>query len=297
VLGVIVMAAALLALGLCGDGRAEGRLLVEDAGFPVAMAPLPGGGLRYGERLTGRVREVDGRGRLRPEPVAAVEVSTDGQRGLLGLAVDGQGRTFAAWTDPPGMLLVGQVVPAPVRVLWRGPPSSNLGNGGHLELSPDGRLVVGLGDLGRGDRSGRLLGLDPDGPPDQHPDVLSSGWNNPFAFGFSPSGALWVADNAPGEEPERLVRLSQDGRPAFATDLSGRQIAPAGLVALSDSRLVLCAYLTEELAIYDVEQGRRRTLVEGCRTGVVRLTTGDLAYANEHEVRILEDTGPVGFRP
>jgi hypothetical protein len=60
---------------------------------------------------------------------------------------------------------------------------------------------------------------------------------------------------------------------------------------------VLCAYLTEELVLYDVEKGRRRTLVEGCRTGVVRLTTGDLAYANEHEVRVLGDTGLAGFRP
>lgn len=278
-----MVAGALLALGLCGDGRAEGRLLVEDAAFPVAMAPLPGGGLRYGERLTGRVREVDGRGRLRPEPVAEVEVSTPGQRGLLGLAVDDRGRTFAAWTDPGRVILVGQVAPGPVRVLWRGPQSSRIGNGGHLELSPDGRLVVGVGDLQRGDRSGQLLALDPDGSPGQEPEVVSSGWNNPFAFGFSPSGELWVADNAPGEEPERLARV---GGPV--TEVPGKQIAPAGLAAVSDGELVLCAYLTKELTLYAVDTGRLRKLADGCRTGVVRLPGGDLAYANEDEIRVLD---------
>ena len=41
------------------------------------------------------------------EPLAQVNVSTEGQRGLLGLAVDDQGRTFAAWTDPQETIVVG----------------------------------------------------------------------------------------------------------------------------------------------------------------------------------------------
>ena len=286
----VLLAAALVVLPLagCGDGPPQGRLLVSDADSPAALAALPDGGLRYGERLTGRVREVDGRGRVRPEPVAQVEVSTDGQRGLLGLAVDRRDRTFAAWTDRSGTILVGQVAPGPVRVVWRGPPSAPIGNGGHLELPPDGRLLVGIGDLQRGDRSGRLLAVDPDESADQDPEVVSGGWNNPFAFGLSPSGELWVADNAPGREPERLVGIRRGGEVFFSTELPGAQIAPAGLVALSDSELVICAYLTGRLMRYEVGSGRLRTLAEGCRTGVVQLTTGHLAYAGEDEIRLLE---------
>lgn len=287
----VPLAAALLLWSLvnCGDGSSEGRLLVGEAASPVALASLPGGGLRFGERLTGRVREVDGRGRLRPEPLAQVAVSTEGQRGLLGLAVDDQGRTFATWTDQQGTIVVGQLAPGPVRILWRGPISARIGNGGHLAFSPSGALVVGIGDLQRGDRSGRLLALDPDGPPDQEPGVISSGWNNPFAFAFSPQSSLWVADNAPGENPEHLVRVGPDGQPALTRKLPGRQIAPAGLVALSDTELVLCAYLPAQLILYDVDTGRRRMLAGGCRTGVIPLSTGALAFAGDDEIRVLDD--------
>ena len=277
--------------GCASDGFRD-RLLVGDAAAPAALAALPGGGLRYGERLTGRVREVDGEGRLRPEPLAQVDVSTEGQRGLIGLAVDSRDRTFAAWTDPELRLVVGQVAPPPVRLVWRGPATARIGNGGHLAFSPTGRLVVGVGDLQRGDRSGRLLALDADGPPDQTPPVISSGWNNPFAFAFSPGGSPWVADNAPGDDPERLARVSPDGRPAFSRDLAGHQIAPSGLVALSDRQLVICAYLPAQLILYDVDSGRRRQVAGGCRTGVVRLTSGDLAYAGDGEIRVVNDPLP-----
>ena len=173
--------------------------------------------------------------------------------------------------------------------MWRGPVSARIGNGGHLAFSPGGVLVVGIGDLQRGDRSGRLLGLDPDGPPDQEPQAISSGWNNPFAFAFGPGSSLWVADNAPGEDPERLVRVGPDGQSAFTRKLPGRQIAPAGLVALSDTELVLCAYLPAQLLLYDVDTGRSRILADGCRTGVVLLSTGDLAFAGDDEIRLLDD--------
>ncbi len=262
---------------------------MDDADSPAALAALPDGGLRYGERLTGRIREVDGEGRLRPEPVAQVDVSNEGQRGLLGLAVDDQGRTFAAWTDPEGMIVVGQVAPVPVRILWRGPASARVGNGGHLVVRRGGVLGIGLGDLERGDRSGRLLALDPDGSSGQEPQLISSGWNNPFAFAFSPGGSLWVADNAPGEDPERLVRVGPGGQPAFTRELPGRQIAPAGLVALSDTQLVLCAYLPGQLILYDLERGRERRLADGCRTGVIPLSGGDLAFAGNDEIRVLDD--------
>lgn len=276
-------------LGGCGDATPSGRLLVDGADSPAALVALPDGGLRYGERLTGRIREVDGQGRLRPAPLAQVDVSTEGQRGLLGLAVDVAGRTFAAWTDPEQVITVGQVAPEPVRILWRGPASARIGNGGHLAFSPGGVLVVGIGDLQRGDRSGQLLALDPDGPSDQEPQVISSGWNNPLAFAFSPGGSLWVADNAPGEDPEHLVRVGPGGQPAFTRQLPGRQIAPAGLVALSDTQLVICAYLPAQLILYDVDRGRRRRLADGCRTGVIPLSSGDLAFAGNDEIRVLDD--------
>ena len=56
-----------------------------------ALQPLPGGGLLFAERTTGRIRRLGADG-APEETVATVEVSSGGQRGLLGLARDARGR-------------------------------------------------------------------------------------------------------------------------------------------------------------------------------------------------------------
>jgi len=301
--GFLVLAVILTALFTVENdddgGLISGRVLVADAAFPVALVALPSGGLRYGERLTGAVREVDATGRLLAKAVATVTVSTGGQRGLLGLAIDQAGRTFAAWTGTDRRLVVGQVAPGPERMVWLGPPSTDLANGGHLVVAPDGRLVVGIGDLQDPPSvkdpttpNGKLLAFDPDGPPDQRPTVLSSGWNNPFAFAYTPGGQLWVADNAPGRRPERLARGDTGGDPpAAVTELDGRS-APSSVAALDDGRLVVCGFVSRRLDLYRVggtaARRGRRPLAEDCATSVVILADGRLAYADESTVRVLD---------
>jgi hypothetical protein len=262
------------------------------------MAALPGGGLRFGERVTGQIREVDPDGRLVAEPVATVAVSTKGQRGLLGLAVDAAGRTFAAWTRADRRLVVGQVAPRPERLVWLGPETTRLANGGHLVVTPDGDLVVGVGNLQARARvsdphspNGKLLRLEPDGSADQRPDVISSGWNNPFAFTITPSGALWVADNAGRGEAERLARGDVAGQPTSVTRLRGT-IAPSGLAAIDDNHLVMCGYVSRRLDVYDVARAgraRRATppLATDCTIGVIRLADSSLAYGNETSIRLV----------
>jgi hypothetical protein len=243
------------------------------------------------------VRDVTADRAPAPEPVATVAVSTAGQRGLLGLAVDGAGRTFATWTRPDRRIVVGQVAPGDVRVVWKGPRSSRLANGGRLAFDPEGRLVVGIGDLqdraavGDPDRpNGKLLRLDPDGPAHQEPEVISSGWNNPFAFTFTPSGALWVADNTGTTGSERLARGDRRGRPTRVTELRGT-FAPSGLAALTDDRLVLCGYVSRRLDVYAIDDGRaarvRPSLARDCALGVTTLADGTVAYADETSITFL----------
>ena len=148
-------------------------------------------------------------------------------------------------------------------LVWRGPAASKLGVGGRLALAPDGRLVIGVGDLQRHGRiddpeapNGKLLALDVDAPADQRPRVLSGGWTNPFAFAFTPSGDLWVADNAIGGAKERLAR-GDKGSAADVTDLPP-VTAPSGLAALSDRKLVLCGYVSRELTRYAIGAGGAR---------------------------------------
>jgi hypothetical protein len=260
------------------------------------MVALPDGGLRYGERATGRIRDVEPGGESASEPIAGVSVSTRGQRGLLGLALDADGRTFAAWSRPDRRLVVGQVAPGPERLVWVGPRTRDRANGGHLLATSDGELIVGIGDLLRPARvadpetpNGKLLRLDPDGSPDQEPQVVSSGWNNPFAFTITPSGALWVADNTGASGRERLARGDVDGKPTSVTRLQGT-IAPSGLAAIDDTHLALCGFVSRRLDEYDVADtpARRasRPLAKDCTIGVIRLADGSLAYADETSIRI-----------
>jgi hypothetical protein len=301
-------AAALVALlGLpaalgCGGGGEEATVprdaatLLTRADHVAAMVPLAEGGLRLGERLSGRVLDVDAEGRSRGV-VARVPVSTEGQRGLIGLAVDEGGRTFATWTRPDGRIVVGQVAPGRRRIVWRGPRSTNLANGGTLRFDPGGGLIVGIGDLEDRARlddpaspNGKLLRLDPDGPADQDPEVVSGGWNNPYAFALTPSGDLWVADNSPGDAPERLARGDRGPRPADVTELEGTR-APAGLEALGDDELVLCGFVSRRLERFRIEDGRAvpagEPLARDCALGVRRLADGRLAYSTREEIRVV----------
>jgi hypothetical protein len=259
--------------------------------FPSALVALPDGGLLYGELRTGRIRWVNGSGRLIGAPVARVPVSTNGQRGLLGLAVDASGGIYAAWTRPDGRITVGRVRPGALRTVWEGPPSAQIANGGRLTFSPHGALVTGIGETEHPwagpDLDGAIFELDPQGPPDQTPRVVSTGWHNPFAMAFTPGGDLWVADNAPGEREERLTRGDLQNAPV--TVLPPHTV-PSGLAALSERDLVVCGYRSRTLQRYRISltgpaEPVGSPLARDCALGVVVLADGGLAYATEDAIR------------
>lgn len=272
----------------CGGGEQAHRseTFVSHAAEAAALAPLPGGGLRYGELKSGVVREVGPSGGVRGRAIAHVSVSNTGQRGLLGLTVDARGRTFASWTTPAQRLVVGQVAPGPTRLVWRGPPTVELGNGGHVAAAPDGTLTVSVGDRGRR-QAGVLLRLDPDGASSQRPRVLSRGWNNPFAFAYDARGRLWVADNTPGTGPERLARGDR-GRPVDVTALPPRT-APSGLAASGADRLFVCGVVSFRLLPYRIAADGRpraagRPLTRDCSLGTTRLADGRIAFATRTRI-------------
>ena len=245
------------------DAAPSGARFEQVASFaadePAALAVGPDGALYVGERRTGRVLRVaaDDLTERRPRPieVARFDVATDGQQGLLGLAVTVDGWLLAGLTAPADAQgparqeVVRRRLDDPAalpQVVWRGPGTADLAVGGRIVLAPDGRVVTALGDYGDGRQDppfGSVLSLDPAGPPDQVPQVLSTGWNNPFALAYAPDGALWVADNAPGSTPERLGRGDAPG-PRY--DLEGSR-APSGLAATGDDTFLLCGYLSKEL--------------------------------------------------
>lgn len=293
-----VMALLAVVGAACGGGSSAGpsiasRILSPGVTDVTALVSLPNGSLRVGVRASGVVADVSPSGTVGP-PIARVDVRTDGQRGLLGVAVDGAGRTFASWTRPDGRLVVGQVAPGPGRPVWEGPLSARLANGGHLAVRT-GRLVIGIGDLTEGSRkddpsaiNGKLVTLDPDSGPDQTPRPLSSGWNNPFAFTVLDDGAVWVADNVPGESGERLVR--GDGAATQEPVLLPKGTAPAGIDHIGPDNLVVCGYKSGALLRYHLVNGRPRReqlLAMDCRTAAVALAVGRVVYAATDGLRIL----------
>jgi Glucose / Sorbosone dehydrogenase len=270
------------------------------------MAALPSGGFLWGDRVTGAIRRVNAAGRPVGAVVARVAVSTADLHGLLGLARTPDGRIFAAWTDRADRLTVGRVSPRPTRVLWRAPATSRFDVGGHLAVTPRGQLLLGVGTGvlpaqggAAGGPTGDLLLLPPDQRPGQAPVVLSTGWNNPFAFAYTPGGRLWVADNVPGTHGERLARGDLGGRPTHITPLP-TGTAPSGVAAISDSQIVVCGFQSHRLQRYRITPAQRAVAVgapiaRNCWIGVTRLASGRLAYAGPGATVTLVD--PSGANP
>ena len=237
------------------------------------------------------MRETDANGNVNPLPVTHVDVSAEGQRGLVGLATEAGGRLFGSWTarGADRRIMVAQLLPGPVRVVWLGPPSADVANGGRLEIDSDGRLVIGIGDLLDNARindaakpNGKLLSLDPDGPPEQQPRLLSSGWNNPFAFTIAGDDTIWVADNSPGSE-ERLARVDQDRRTSVVRIIGGHT-APVG-IAIAKNQLYVCSFLDHQLRAYAMDGTPGQIVARDCTYDVVSLQDGTLAYATGSGVK------------
>jgi glucose/arabinose dehydrogenase len=197
---------------------------------PVAMAQRPGHESFFVAERAGRIMVLEG-DEVRPEPLLEVETTTDGERGLLGLAFSPDGaRLYVSYTNLDGdsrldEYAMGEGVAdidlaSRRNVLAVGQPYSNH-NGGHIVFGPDELLYYGLGDGGgSGDPEGNaqdtttLLGsvlrLDPrrqdDAPyaiPAGNPfvssegraEILLYGVRNPWRFSFDrATGDLWLAD-------------------------------------------------------------------------------------------------------
>jgi Glucose / Sorbosone dehydrogenase len=301
---LVVAGAALLATAPVA-AAARSRLFIR-ADFPAAMAALPHGGLVYGELVSGKIWRVDAHGHRSRAVIARVRASSNGLKGLLGLAVDPRGRVFAAFTSAGRnqRLLVERVSPGRARVVWRGPPAHSEANGGRLAFTRAGRLLVSLGDRDRSitisptggpiappwpGLTGSIVSLDPDGNSSQIPTSLATGWFNPFGLAVTPSGAVWVADNAVGDD-EHLARADLGPKPQRAVKLP--HIAPTGIAAEGERDLYVCGFVSRRLDHYrvgadGVPHVSGKPLARDCAIGVIRLSDDQLAYANEHSIRLV----------
>lgn len=214
---------------------------------PTAGAVGPGGVLHLAERA-GTVHPLTDDGLGEAVLDLTGETTTDGERGLLGLAFAADGRElYVSFTDTAGDTVVdafavedGEIDPEQRRtVLTQAQPFANH-NGGDLQIGPDGLLYLGLGDGGGGgdprkngqDTStllGALLRIDPQrgapyAVPDDNPfvgddaaadEIYAYGLRNPWRFSFdTETDELWIADV--GQDQREEVNVQPLGEAAGA---------------------------------------------------------------------------------
>lgn len=210
-----------------GEGPAISLERVLQLNQPSAVADPPGPGPVLVTTLDGQVRAADlDTGSTDVVLDLTDRVSTGGERGLLGMAMDPAGeRLYLNYTNREGDTEIRSWPMADGRPvgaaddgtlhLTIGQPFRNH-NGGHLAFGPDGLLWVGVGDGGSaGDPggvaqdSGLILGsmlrvhprpeggvvAPADNPGDGRPEIWAIGLRNPWRYSFDRStGLLWVAD-------------------------------------------------------------------------------------------------------
>lgn len=220
------------------DGLTLGIEDVVTAESPIDATLAPSGDVVWLAERGGTVRPLDIDGAL-GEPIIDLtdDTTTDGERGLLGIAVHPDGEWFyASYTDLDGATQIdewaidGDGVDAASRraVFSTEQPFANH-NGGGIEFGPDDNLWLGLGDGGGGgdpveagqDWStvlGSMVRIDPrDGDPyavpsdnpfaedadGGAPEAWARGLRNPWRFSFDPAeGTLWIADVGQGDVEE-----------------------------------------------------------------------------------------------
>jgi glucose/arabinose dehydrogenase len=261
---------------------------------PVTLAFAPDGRLFFNELDTGRVRIIQN-GLLLAQPFVDLAVDTNGERGLLGLALHPQfatnGFVYVLYSDPAGVHRVLRFtevngVGANQTVIVDNLPSNTVHNGGNIRFGPDGRLYITMGDSGvpansqdPNSRAGKILRYNADGTvPADNPFGLSNpafnlGLRNSFDFTFHPTaGTIYASENGPACDDE-INRIMSGGNygwrpgqpcgdtdPAFVQPLTrfNPVIAPTGITFYTSS--VLPAF-QGSLFMVDFIEGRVRRFV------------------------------------
>lgn len=195
----LVVAMAGLMVAACDSERAEGTPIGSELDLPVALAQAPDGRVFVTEKNSGDVRLLEADGQLAEDPVIHFDVATDGEWGLLGIAlhpgfednhfvyvyymepkVEGRSHpVIVRFREENGSGTDAEVIVdnLPLTEISVGSPTvdlfSNIHVGGNLHFGPDGFLYVAIGDFGVfqakaqdvAEPLGKILRLDDEGQP------------------------------------------------------------------------------------------------------------------------------------
>jgi glucose/arabinose dehydrogenase len=203
---------------------------VADMNFPVQMVARPGETNSYVINKDGRVWLYDGSS-IAEAPVLDIleRVRNDGEQGLLSMALHptDPARFYLHYSDTAGDTVVSeftftspeQADPANERVLLQVDQPAANHNGGMLQFTPDGALLLGLGDgggagdrFGNGQNSDTLLGglvsIDVD---TADATKYAMGLRNPWRFWID-GETIYIADVGQNAYEEVSVVPLQPGQ-------------------------------------------------------------------------------------
>jgi aldose sugar dehydrogenase len=192
--------------------------VVTNLEIPWSMAFAPDGRLFVTER-PGRVRIIDVTRRTSELALSMDDVYSEGEAGLLGLALDPQFAqtrlVYLYYSARAGGGAVNRVVRyreagsrlAERAVLLDGIPAAQIHDGGRIRFGPDGLLYITAGDAANtslaqdlGSLAGKILRINRDGTtPRENPfssPVYSYGHRNPQGLDWHPAtGQLWAVEH------------------------------------------------------------------------------------------------------
>ncbi len=224
---------------IINDPSLQVELFVEGLSWPTSMAFIDNDNILVLEKEQGTVRLISN-GILQEEPVLKVDVNSESERGLLGIAIINKDAVFLYYTESSNddeqlrnkvhkyQWNEGRLV-NPILILDLPAIPGPNHDGGKLTIGPDNYLYAVIGDLNRDgklqnfvdgpepDDTGVILRVNPmDGSPapdnpfannDDDNLLLNKyyayGIRNSFGIAFDPiTGILWDTENGPSEYDE-----------------------------------------------------------------------------------------------
>jgi glucose/arabinose dehydrogenase len=239
----VVITTALVTGASAGAQEPQARTVVSDLEFPTGIAFHPDGRMFINER-PGRIRVFED-GELRAAPVAEIPTITQGETGLLGIALS---------PDEDSLFVFATEADGSANTVWRVAiksgesqrvvedlPADLYHNGGGVAFDEDGMLLVSNGESHDAGRSqdptvlgGKIYRFEPNGRPAadnpfEGTAAYAIGLRNPYGLTIDPvSGDAFVTENGPEsfDEVDRVGKGWNLGWP----DISGPRegVDPAG---------------------------------------------------------------------